>query len=36
VKGCVVYKTIKQKINNLEEINCTAKEFHLMLEMAER
>ena len=35
VKGCVVYKNIKQKINNLEEINFTAKEFHLIFEMAE-
>ena len=28
------YKKIKEKINNLEEINFTAKEFHLIFEMA--
>ena len=29
------YEIIKRKINNLEEINFTAKEFHLIFEMAE-
>ena len=29
------YKKIKEKIINLEEINFTAKEFHLIFEMAE-
>jgi hypothetical protein len=28
------YNKIKEKINNLEEINFTAKEFHLIFEMA--
>jgi hypothetical protein len=28
------YKKIKEKIINLEEINFTAKEFHLIFEMA--
>jgi hypothetical protein len=39
VRGCVEfnmkkYNKIKEKINNLEEINFTAKEFHLIFEMA--
>ena len=39
VKECVEfnmkkYNKIKEKINNLEEINFTAKEFHLIFEMA--
>jgi len=28
------YNKIKEKINNLEEINFTAEEFHLIFEMA--